>query len=237
MSGRMEDDVCRCSSRHSRQVEGKSDNHTAFTALSSSLSQPWARFRSFVASTSPTTTTAITAKSRTALWNPFYMLTVLLLFLVCFSHDVVAIDSRHGKGDGLVSRIRGREAPLARPNVPLQPVNIARRQEDDDDDLSTATTRTGSANSQRPTLVGSGTRDASSSASATATSTDEPSLDDLPIPAIPTSTGLPRPFDSSVGNNFTADSGCRNFLEDMLDDPSFRACEPLSLLLEVGGFV
>jgi len=43
---------------------------------------------------------------------------------------------------------------------------------------------------------------------------------------------LPRPFDSSLGNNFTSES-CPAFFHDFLGDQNFQRCLPLSLLLQV----
>jgi len=43
---------------------------------------------------------------------------------------------------------------------------------------------------------------------------------------------LPHPFDSSMGNNFTAPS-CPAFFETFLSNDTFNECLPLSLLLQV----
>lgn len=45
-------------------------------------------------------------------------------------------------------------------------------------------------------------------------------------------TSLPRPFDTSLGNNFTQAS-CPTFFNTFLNDSSFQACHPVSLLLQV----
>ncbi|GAM83400.1 hypothetical protein ANO11243_013880 [Dothideomycetidae sp. 11243] len=42
---------------------------------------------------------------------------------------------------------------------------------------------------------------------------------------------LPRPFDTSLGNNFTS-SGCLPFFESFLSNDTFNACSPMSLLLQ-----
>lgn len=47
-----------------------------------------------------------------------------------------------------------------------------------------------------------------------------------------TALALPRPFDTSLGNNFTAPS-CPVFFNNFLNDPTFEACHPASLLLQV----
>lgn len=52
-------------------------------------------------------------------------------------------------------------------------------------------------------------------------------------PGIPTPTGpLPRPFDGGFGTNYTQQS-CPTFLRSMLNNETFSACLPLSLLLQV----
>lgn len=43
---------------------------------------------------------------------------------------------------------------------------------------------------------------------------------------------LPRPFDSSIGTNFTS-SSCPDFFNDFLSNQTFNACLPFSLLLQV----
>lgn len=51
--------------------------------------------------------------------------------------------------------------------------------------------------------------------------------------ATPTSQNpLPSPFDSSLGNNFTA-SSCPTFFQTFLGNEAFNKCLPLSLLLQV----
>lgn len=50
--------------------------------------------------------------------------------------------------------------------------------------------------------------------------------------ATPISTSLPRPFDSSLGNNFTEPS-CPEFFNDFLTNTTFQECLPFSLLLQV----
>lgn len=44
---------------------------------------------------------------------------------------------------------------------------------------------------------------------------------------------LPRPFDTSIGNNFTTQS-CPNFFNEFLNNQTFLDCLPFSLLLQVG---
>ena len=46
-----------------------------------------------------------------------------------------------------------------------------------------------------------------------------------------TSTPLPAPFDTSLGNNFTSDA-CPNFFTSFLGNVTFKSCLPVSLLLQ-----
>ena len=205
--GRMED-TCLCHSHRSTQNESKMESVTSTAPLSyrlASLSRRQPR---------PTSKSYSSAcpQSSTTVWNPVYLLTLLLLVLVCFPRDIAAADLQFQSNDGPVSRIRERSSALADSRKPLQHMKKVRRQQDDDDDSPSTTIRAGSAGTQRPT-----------------TSTDRPSTQEEPIP-LPT--GLPNPFDSSVGTNFS-NTGCQPFLDNMLNDPELTACEPLSLLLEV----
>lgn len=50
------------------------------------------------------------------------------------------------------------------------------------------------------------------------------------------SSALPQPFDTSLGNNFTVAS-CPQFFKTFLEDKDFKACYPLSLLLQVCGLL
>lgn len=45
------------------------------------------------------------------------------------------------------------------------------------------------------------------------------------------SSPLPRPFDTNLGDNFTA--SCQPFFDSFLDNPDFQRCVPFSLLLQV----
>lgn len=47
---------------------------------------------------------------------------------------------------------------------------------------------------------------------------------------------LPRPFDSSIGTNFTSTT-CPDFFNDFLSNPTFNECLPFSLLLQVSELV
>lgn len=48
-------------------------------------------------------------------------------------------------------------------------------------------------------------------------------------------TSLPRPFDSSIGTNFTSPT-CPQFFNDFLSNQTFNECLPFSLLLQVRDF-
>lgn len=50
-------------------------------------------------------------------------------------------------------------------------------------------------------------------------------------PSLNTETGLPVPFDTSLGSNFT-DAACPQFFNKFLADPTFMSCLPMSLLLQ-----
>jgi hypothetical protein len=66
--------------------------------------------------------------------------------------------------------------------------------------------------------------------SATATGTDSSASTTTSALTRETVYPLPRPFDNSLGSNFTA-SSCPTFFSDFLSNPTFTTCLPLSLLL------
>ncbi|MCJ1389283.1 hypothetical protein MMC18_002139 [Xylographa bjoerkii] len=68
----------------------------------------------------------------------------------------------------------------------------------------------------------------SSSANSSSTSTS-PSL--MTASAVPTNEPLPRPFDTSLGSNFT-NSACPAFFNSFLNNATFSSCLPFSLLLQ-----
>lgn len=81
-----------------------------------------------------------------------------------------------------------------------------------------------------------------SSSATTASTTIRPN-DDTSATATATETGLaiasptavadlPRPFDTSLGNNFTSTT-CPTFFSSFLNNQTFKDCLPLSLLLQV----
>jgi len=80
-------------------------------------------------------------------------------------------------------------------------------------------------------------QDGSSSSSAILAPTSSGSASSSPASTIATAaptaaTSLPRPFDSSLGNNFTAPS-CPSFFNSFLGNKTFQDCLPFSLLLQV----
>lgn len=89
---------------------------------------------------------------------------------------------------------------------PQPPIRLIRRVEDSTSSSSSAASTTVAA-----TLIGSST---------TSTSTSE------------ATSPLPSPFDTSLGNNFTA-AGCPAFFKSFLSNSTFHDCLPLSLLLQV----
>lgn len=52
-----------------------------------------------------------------------------------------------------------------------------------------------------------------------------------PVTTLNTDTGLPMPFDTSLGSNFTATT-CPNYFTKFLADTTFLSCLPMSLLLQ-----
>ena len=98
-------------------------------------------------------------------------------------------------------------------SVPAQRVHIAKRQDQEDSSLASASfipapTTGGQASSS---LIGS-----------TTLQTATPDAQD----------DLPRPFDSSLGNNFTVPS-CPAFFRQFLSNTTVEECLPFSLLLQV----
>lgn len=72
-----------------------------------------------------------------------------------------------------------------------------------------------------------GKRDANASSTASATSTTAA----LATATESSTLSLPTPFDSGFSNNIT--DSCSSFMDGFLDDETFKACLPFSLLLQV----
>ncbi|KAI9751830.1 MAG: hypothetical protein M4579_005874 [Chaenotheca gracillima] len=71
----------------------------------------------------------------------------------------------------------------------------------------------------------------SSTATATADSSKASSTKLMTASDMPSASPLPRPFDTSLGSNFTS-SSCPNFFSSFLSNSTFKACLPFSLLLQ-----
>lgn len=100
---------------------------------------------------------------------------------------------------------------------PLPRMLLERRQDGVDDSSSTA--------------IASTTLRPNDDASATATATES----GLAIASPTAAADLPRPFDTSLGNNFTSTT-CPTFFSSFLNNQTFKDCLPLSLLLQVRPF-
>ena len=151
-------------------------------------------------------------RSRSASRKPVFLLSIVLILLLCFSQTVVAQSSYHENSSSLVLRMWERGAHLVGFEAYGQPLELKKRQDDD-----------GSSSSDED-------EDDDEDATATAATSTSPLRS--PPPIEPVSTGLPRPFDGVIGNNYT-DTACPNFLREMLDDPEFNDCVPLSMLYQV----
>lgn len=152
---------------------------------------------------------------------------ILLLSTLCTPAGATEIPAQFRRGPAF--------ARLARRGEILIDVPILRRQGGDPFDTGTATSTKSSSSSS------SSSRDVSTYST---TATPLPSTVTAPssssafstgtIMTAPTSTNvpLPRPFDTSLGSNFTSAS-CPNFFSSFLGNSTFTSCLPLSLLLQV----
>jgi len=123
---------------------------------------------------------------------------------------------------------------------PLPRAAIQRRHESVNSSSSTSTLSAPSATST-PTLtaISSGTSNATVSVSRSSfspqSSASASSLKPTSTGTTPSSTvvasALPSPFDSSLGSNFTSEA-CPDFFDSFLSNTTFRACVPVSLLLQ-----
>jgi hypothetical protein len=129
----------------------------------------------------------------------------LLCGLLFFCQSAQA--SLHG------SSIFDRELVYDRRAAPKPRMGLHARQEDSSNSPAATTTTAGLSSIDAPSTTSS----VSESQIQTASS-------------VPTS--LPRPFDSSIGNNFTEPS-CPQFFNDFLSNDTFQECLPFSLLLQV----
>jgi hypothetical protein len=108
------------------------------------------------------------------------------------------------------SSIFDRELVYDRRPMPKPRMGIYARQ--DDSSSSSATTTTGSSGILAPSSTSS--------------------VSESIQVATPVSTSLPRPFDTSIGNNFT-ESSCPQFFNNFLSNSTFQECLPFSMLLQV----
>jgi len=113
------------------------------------------------------------------------------------------------------STIFDRELVFDRRPAPKPRMGLHARQDDSSSSPATTTTTAGLSSIDAPSST---------------SSISEPQIQTAS--SVPTS--LPRPFDSSIGNNFTEPS-CPQFFNDFLSNDTFRECLPFSLLLQVSG--
>ena len=127
---------------------------------------------------------------------------VVLCLLVC-CHGVAAQEVYTAEPwEGLADLVFDHSPP------PSKPVRLQARQESSE--AFPSATRVGDA---------TGASASTSSAATSSATSDSPS-------------SLPTPFDSSLGNNFTAPS-CPAFFDTFMNNATFNHCRPLSLLLQV----
>lgn len=102
-----------------------------------------------------------------------------------------------------------------------------------DDTTSSSTTKSHSTSTTRASTKTSATQKATSTAAdSSSTLASTTTSGDLATATGDSSTPLPSPFDSSLGNNFTT-AACPAFIQSFLAEPQFKACLPFSLLLQV----
>ncbi|KAI4121632.1 MAG: hypothetical protein LQ347_006790, partial [Umbilicaria vellea] len=156
--------------------------------------------------------------------------TILLLSTLCTPAAAIEVPAQFRRGPAFARLARRGEILIDRP--PCEHVPIQRRQGGDPFDTGTATsTRSSSPSSLRDVstysttatpLPSTATAPFSSSASSTGTVMTAPASTNVP---------LPRPFDTSLGSNFTSPD-CPNFFSSFLGNSTFTSCLPLSLLLQ-----
>lgn len=157
--------------------------------------------------------------------------TILLLAPLCTPAAAIEIPAQFRRGPQFARLARRGEILVDRP--PSAPVPIQRRQGGDLFDTATSTsTKSSSSSSSRAVstysttatpLPSTVTAPSSNSGSSTATVITAPESTNVP---------LPRPFDTSLGSNFTS-ADCPNFFSSFLGNSTFTSCLPLSLLLQV----
>lgn len=73
-----------------------------------------------------------------------------------------------------------------------------------------------------------------------ATKTAESSKSEKPAESTSTPSPLPSPFDGIPFSDFKTngeDDSCPNFMRDLLSDPTFKKCYPVSMMLQVSSFM
>lgn len=136
-------------------------------------------------------------------------LSLILLFCLLFLCRGTDAQSVYG-----ASEVFPRELLFDRSEPPPLPRMLLERRQDGGDESSTA--------------IASTTIRPNDDASATATATET----GLAIASPTAVADLPRPFDTSLGNNFTSTT-CPTFFSSFLNNQTFKDCLPLSLLLQV----
>jgi len=142
---------------------------------------------------------------------PCANLRAILLASICsllWCRPCAATTAAFGIEEDMAAVVDYGEILFDRSPPPAPHVRLIKRATDDDNPTSSRTSSTGA-----------GAKASTSTAPASSSSTSQNSA-------------LPRPFDSSLGNNFTA-SSCPDFFESFLSNSTFNACNPLSLLLQV----
>ena len=162
---------------------------------------------------------------------PVIILTILLLSTLCTSALATDIPAPFRRGPQFARLARKGEILLDR--RPFAHVAVQRRQGGDPFDTAATTSTVSSSTSSfrdvstysttATPLPSTTTAPSSSSGSSTATVITAPASTSVP---------LPRPFDTSLGSNFTS-SNCPNFFNYFLGNSTFNSCLPLSLLLQV----
>lgn len=99
---------------------------------------------------------------------------------------------------------------------------LRRRSDSEDDDEKDSSSTTSSKTKDNDDKKGSKTTLTISIEQATST-------------AASNSSPLPQPFDGNLASEYTSSSGskCPTFLNSLLENPSFEACYPLSMLIQV----
>ena len=98
--------------------------------------------------------------------------------------------------------------------------------------LSTSGVAPASTASSSAASVPSSSANPSTASSASSSSTPTASSPLMTASTVPTNAPLPRPFDTSLGSNFTS-SSCPAFFDSFLNNATFGSCLPFSLLLQV----